>query len=241
MNDVTIWIMIEVILIFLVLSIIVAAQVGLANDLPDIEKFADAEDINTGDILGVGYRHCFAWFVTAWSFSVWTHTGIAWRDPVTNELFVLEAAYYDSPKYRGVFRIPFDQWIRINKNSYMCHLKLRYTGDGDTHKISENKINGVDANKMSDIFHEFEQIKILDSLNYKWYRFLRNEPYVEETLDRHFVCYEISILMLQRMGIYAKKKRCSSHFARDLIWRHIEMEPGYVYEDPVLIKFQRVF
>lgn len=217
MSETLVWVIIEVVIIYLILVVIVALVVNTTYDEPQVEKTVEESDINTGDILGVGYRHPFAWFVTAWSSSVWTHTGVAWRDPDTKQLYVMEAAIYDKP-YQGTFRIPFQLWLKINKRSRLCHLK--YTGPK------------LDERRMSEVFKPMEAIK-LSGFNWTWYRFLMRRPYVEEKLDRHYVCYEITIMLLQRMGIVQKTYMCSSYFARDVIWRHLEYEPGYGYEDPV--------
>lgn len=218
---IALFLVIEIVIIYLVLLIIVAAQVCLTSDLPAKEKVADPEDIQTGDILGVSYRHPLGWFITAWSSSYWHHTGVAWRNPLTNQLFVLEAARYKEP-YSGVFRIPFDQWLHINRRTYICHLRLNHTSTDLAQRIDSEYV-------------KLERIN-LDTLNWQWYRFLIRQPYVEEKLNRHYTCYEITIMLLQRLGIVKKEYTCGSYFASDIIWRHLPMEKGYVYEDPVLLK-----
>jgi hypothetical protein len=224
-----VWVIIQVIIVYLCIVLIVAAQVCITDDVPSLMKLSDPLDIRTGDILGIGYNNNpFAWFVTAWSSSVWTHTGLAWRDPDTNELYVFEAAHYGG-KYTGVFRIPYGTWLRINRRHKICH--LRYRGN------AFDSIEGV--RKMSSIFKTFELIK-LDSLNWTWYRLLMKRPYREESLQRHYVCYEITILLLQRLGIVRKQFTCSSYLPRDVIWRHLHMEPGHIYDNPVMVSPQRI-
>lgn len=200
--------------------IIIAAQVNLACDGTEKEVATDEYEIKTGDILGVGYTHAFGWFVTAWSASIWSHTGIAWRDPQTGELFVLEAAMYGK-KYRDVFRIPFRQWLRINRKHHLCHLRLR----GNTDRGLVDKLDRE--------FKKYEEGVKLDSFNPGWYRFLRTTPYREEELREKYVCYEITIAVLQAVGIFKKKSSCSSYFAGHIINRNIPTEHPYYYEDAV--------
>jgi len=208
----------QVVMIYLVVIIIVAIQVYLTYDMPKKQRQVQQADIQTGDVLGVSYRHLFGHLVTTWSGSIWHHTGVAWRCPSTNELYVFEAAIYGG-NYRGVFRIPFDIWLKINRRMHICHLRLE---------------GPIDTLELDNHFRSLEVIK-LDSLNWQWYRFLQTRPYVDETPRTHYTCYEITIMLLQRMNIVRKELACSSYFARDVVHRKLPMEEGYSYSEAILL------
>lgn len=217
-----VWILIEVTIIYLVLVAIVALQAYRACDFPTKSYYMDDHHIQTGDILGVGYRHPFGWFVTAWSSSIWSHTGIAWRHPRTQELYVLEAAVYNSRRrsadgtWRGVFRIPFRNWLRINRRHYRCHLRL-----------SGEKAPDL-AEKLDRAFAEFESCQ-LDYFNLGWVRFLRTQPYTEEPRRQRYTCNEITVATLQKAGVFQCVHDCSSYFAGQIVNRQIPTESNYAY------------
>lgn len=225
--DFVVLVVIQVVLIFLVLIVIATAQWAMADDLPTITQDVDPFDIQSGDLLVIGYRGVLGMFVTAWSFSKWTHSGVAWRDPQTGQLFVMEASRYGG-KYNNVFRIPFDLWLKINKKQHLCHLKLH------SKTPFEPTGEAISPYLMDEKFKELESI-YLDRINPEWYRLLLWRPYKEEVEPRPYTCYEITIMLLQRLGIMQKKYACSSYFARDVVWRHLHMEPNYFYSDPVLL------
>ena len=216
-----VWVIIDVVIIFTLLFLIFIIRLLLAEDYPDKIEPLDLSTIQTGDIIGAAYRRSHGYFVSFWSSSIWSHIGIAWRDPVNQELFILEAAVYKDPKYRGILKVPILDWVRFNRKGYMGVTRLRR---------AEN-VPPIDPTQMMQTFEEFQKIEI-DSFNWRWLRLLFKTPYTPER-QTHYTCYELSVLMLQEMGIVAKKHRCSSYFPGDIMSGNMEFVPGYSV-DPIV-------
>jgi hypothetical protein len=215
-----VWIIIDIVIVLTILFLVLVSRILLADDFPDqIEKF-DISTIRTGDIIGAAYRKTHGYFVRFWSSSIWSHIGVAWRDPVTNELFILEGAFYKNPNYKGVVKVPIKEWVRFNRKEYMGITRINFEGN-----------KNVDPNRMIEFFKNLQTFK-LDTFNWRWYRLLFKTPYNED-IQQHYTCYEISILLLQEMGIVSKKYKCSSYFPCDIMSGNIDLEPGCV-ADPIV-------
>ncbi len=218
------WLVIQVIIIYLIILALIAIQLTIVNDMPKFVQEVDPLTINTGDVLGVSYRNVFGYCITAATSSLWHHTGVAWRSPMTNELFVFESAQYDA-QYNSVFRIPFDLWVRINRKHHICHVRLM------------GKV--LDPLAMEQVCKELEQIR-LDTLNWEWYRFFLKRTYVDEPLKSHYTCYEVSIMCLHKVGVMVKQLTPSSYFPKDIIWCTIPLTAGYSYAEPILLTTRRI-
>ena len=200
-----------VLIVYAMIGLVVVAQVCLANDFPAQAMRARAENLATGDILCVGYRHLFGAFITAWSGSVWSHTGIAWRDK-GGKLFVLEAGNYGQ-NYNGVYAIPFALWLNINKSQHLAVLK-----------VSGN----FPSERLKDIFDEYLDVK-LDTYSHRWARFLVAKPFATVRKAESYTCFELTILVLQRAGVIAKHYRECSYFPRQIVACAFPCTPGFSY------------
>ncbi len=207
-----------VLIVCCVIVVFFLIQVASISDTPTTSVPIDPTLLQTGDLVGVSYHHLTGRMTTAWCSSLWGHTGIAWRAPDTNELFILETARYGRG-YNGIVRVPFDLWARINRRQKVCWLKLHNTGVG------------VDAGRMDTFFKQLQPAR--DVFNPDAARYLLRRPYKEQTVDeltKHRLnCYEVTIILLQKMGIVAKKYAYSSYSPGDIINRRIHMAPGYTY------------
>jgi hypothetical protein len=208
-----------IIMLFLLMILFISYRVMRAEDLPKRTEDLDPTTLETGDILGVGYRHPFGWFVTAWSSSVWSHCGIVWKDPVTSEPFVLEAAMYGG-KYNGMFKIPLAVWTSINRGSYLGLTRIRG--------------KPVDAKKLMNAFNARKRYVGLEAYNWKWYRLLTVKPFTEENRTK-YTCYEIVVSVLQDAGVLNKNSSCSSFFPTDIMEGKLEFVKGYTSEPPVTL------
>ncbi len=219
-NNIEKWIFIIAVIIimtFLIIIVMAAARVASANDYPIITEDFDPYKLKTGDILGVGYKHAFGWFVSGWSASVWSHCGIVYIDPSDKQIYVLEAAMYNEP-YKGVFKIPISIWLKVNKN----------------HHLGLSRIEGkpVDPGKLINAFTARKKYVELDSYNWRWYRLLFKKPYFEETRTK-YTCYELVISVLQDVGVMTKEYACSSYFPTNIMEGELEFEEGYSLAPPI--------
>jgi hypothetical protein len=215
------------IILFFVIFAFCSLRVTCADDVPDITVEFDPYSLRTGDILSVGYRQAFGWFVTGWSGSIWSHVGIVWVDPDNGEIFVLEAANYGG-NYKGVIKIPISRWTRINRKSYLGLSRLRG--------------RCPDSKALIEAFEKRKSYAKLESYNWRWYRLLYTTPYFEETRS-NYTCYELVITMLQDAGIMRKINACSSYFPLHITHGRIELEPGYRLLPPLLLdvtKFNKI-
>jgi hypothetical protein len=194
-------------------------RIFTSNDFKMETEELDPSTIETGDILCVGYNTIFGNFVRLWSHSVWTHVGLAYKDP-TGAIFVLEACHY--PDRNGILKVPLSVWIGWNKNAYLCVKRLRTIGDA--------KLN-VEA--LLTEFKRYEEIK-LDSFNWQWYRLLLTKKYQEpKMLSQHYTCYEVALNLLKAVGVVRKDYASSAYFPGDIVWGKFSTNPGFWYDHPV--------
>jgi hypothetical protein len=221
-----IWVIIEVIIIFAVLFVLLAAKVLTVRDYPSMTNDLDIDMLKTGDILGVSYPNPFGWFVTAWSDSIWSHVGIVWRDPQSNYPYILEAADYGG-KYTGLIVIPINEWLHINRHNLTGYMSINVSPD---------------ANLLMDNFKPLMKYG-LDAYNYNWIRLIQTRKYIPESFDIpnthdkkvRYVCYELAIMMLQNAGIVKKDLMPSSYFPKHIMYGHLPLEGTYEYSKTVLV------
>ena len=205
-------------LIFVVFAfLLVISLIRRYTTFDDPEKgiHIDPIELKTGDILGVGYSNVAGMFTSSFSRSVWSHTGIVWVDPDTNIRYILEGAMYPEKKYQGFMRIPFDNWYFYN-SCFICGI-CRYQGPPlDPHKVIKE-------------FSKFEGKVKLEGFNPSWGRFLVNKPYFPSQINDYYTCYEVTILMLQNLGIYQKILLHSSYFPKHIMNGYIPCENGFSF------------
>ena len=190
----------------------------MVNDYPEIQKSVSEIRFKTGDLLAVSYNNFFGSFVSAWSGLAWSHISFVYVD-LDSQVWIIEAARYK--KYKNVFMIPLQEWLEINKRHSIC-----YTG-----------YNGPDISD-SELLEAYKSIrnKKIESANYKWRRFLSKSVYDPEVYkSERFVCYELIIILLQRLNIVMKKYNPSAYWPGDIIYGRMDLEPGVRYADPILI------
>jgi hypothetical protein len=226
-----IWVIIEMIIIFLVLLLILATKILLVKDYPLTTSKLDYDSFKTGDIIGVSYTNPFGWFVTGWSNSIWSHIGVVWRDPNTNYPYVLEAANYGK-NYDGLITVPLNEWFRINKRNIIGYMSINISPDSE---------------KMMTHFESLKKYG-LDTYNINWIRLIQKQLYDSDKFDKpncidnktRYVCYELSIMMLQNVGVVEKKLMPSSYFPRDIMYGKLPLINNYQYSSTVLIDTQTI-
>ena len=208
-----------VVIVYMCIILILTARIQLTHDVPMTMAKLDVDMIRTGDILVVGYRHVMGMFVTTWSASEWSHTGIAYRDKA-GRLWVMEAANYYKP-YIGTFRIPFRDWLNINRKSHLGI--VRYRGP---------KAFPEDALDAAFRVYEGPSGMKLDTFNLSWHRFLQKEPYTEpfRGVKGPYTCYELTLILLQTIGVVDRINTCSSYTPGDIAWGRIHWADGHAYD-----------
>lgn len=207
-----------IIIIFLILIVFIAARITFVDDIPTIVEHLEPSTLKTGDIVATGYNNPFGGFVTAWSGSIWSHVGIIWVHPRTDQVFVLEAAMYGG-EYNGVFKIPLEIWISVNKKSYIGLIRIK---------------GRLDPLLLIRKFNERKSYVILDKYNLGWHRLLKKTPYYHE-IRKNYTCYELVVSVLQDCEVIKKLHTCSSYFPGDIMKSNIPLEEKYSYTCPVLL------
>jgi len=202
-------------LLFACLLIIAMIHRYTTFDDPPEAIHIDKCDLKTGDILGVGYSNLAGMFTSSFSRSVWSHTGIVWIDPDSKITYILEGAHYPLKEYKGFIRIPFDIWYFYN-SSFICGI-CKYNGPT------------LDPYKIICEFSKFEGKVKLEGFNPSWYRFLVNREHFDSKINKYYTCYEVTILLLQNLGIYKKEKLHSSYFPKHIMNNSIPCENGIFY------------
>ncbi len=196
----------------------------MCNDYPIIiNNNINNMNFNTGDMISVSYSHCFGSFVSAWSASVVSHPGIIYKKD-DGSIYIVEAAFYNK-EYRHVVMVPLVKWLKFNKRHEIFYSK--YSGP----KISDNK--------MEQTFEKFKKYK-LEKFNVGWIRLLKKTEYIELNKPR-YVCYEITIGMLQDLGIVKKKYAVNSYWPKHITYGELDYEDGIKYSSPLYIKDKNFF
>lgn len=217
---------ISLVIVFILVSflfLVTLFRMYEARDFPSKVESLDPNTIETGDILNVSYRRPFGYFIVFWSASIWSHIGTAYRDPQTNELFILEAGNYSS-EWNGIVKMPFKEWVKFNRK---CDLSIN--------RLQRNEFGKTNVDSTL-LLEEFENMKStrLQGISLDWYRLLLTEKYDGKIRDQA-TCYEISITLMQKAGVFQKKLSSNSYFPRNIVWCEIETEEGFKYEKPVMV------
>lgn len=201
---------------------LVYLRVTMVTDYP--QKAAAPVDLETGDILGVSYHNTLGSFVSFWSKSAWSHTGIVYKDP-QGKLFVIEAARYKNTHYEDVFCIPINEWLNLNKRTTMCISKYR-----------GKKISDALFQKAFSVVKD----KKLDKFSVRWARLLLTKDYDHDYKGREkLTCNEILVMLLQELEIVEKHRNPSSYWASDVVHGRLPFRNAYSYDKPLLIQDRR--
>jgi hypothetical protein len=123
-----------------------------------------------------------------------------------------------------VFCVPIEKWFRFNKN---CTLGLA--------RLQKSQCI---ATALRDNFNEIKSVK-LEKFNWNWVRLLRKRPYMtQNNSSTHYVCYEVTVKLLQMSGVYKKLYSASSYTPSDIMNGRVDMEDGYCYEPTLIVCYR---
>lgn len=219
--------------------LIVACVVGWAliqilatNDVPKTMEVLDPTKLQTGDVLTVSYPTMFGRMTTLVSGSVWSHTGIVYRDTDTGEVSVLEGAQY--PDRRGLFKIPMTDWIRFNRRARIGLNRLVTMMDRDTEAIHQRFNQRIDT-----AFQAVQSNTRLDRPGLSWARMLFKTKSGTKTKavqgPVQQTCHEITIATLQEAGVISNEYTPSSYRPSDILWKRVPLAPGHIYTEGVRV------
>lgn len=216
----------SIIILMLFLVLIAIVNIATSDDYAETAGYIESADLTNGDIVCVAYQNISGKFVSSFSNSIWSHTGIIWIDPKTNIKYVVEGSVYGCKKYRQFVRVPFETWLYFNRKSIIGY--KRYIGP---------ELNSYD---MEEVFLPYEKLCQLEGANIFWSRFLIKRDYYEYQINQKYTCIEYTIMILQKLGVYKKDKIYSSYLPCDIVNDMIPTNHGIKYEKVKQIKLQPV-
>lgn len=218
--------LISIIFYILIIFIVVIVILLLYNyysttDKPKIKNTnIDIDTLKSGDIVCVGYVHIFGKLVRGLTKSVWTHTGVIWKDQ-SGGVYVCE--FFTTKKRKtAVAKVPIEMWCKLNRK----HIKsvLRYNGP----KIEDSKFE--------DAIEKYGHSR-LNRFGLSWVRFLKNNKYSDVVKDE-YTCNEFTINLLQDINIYKKTLSSSSYLPYHIADNLIETVDSVTYDQPIQFDFK---
>jgi len=180
------------------------------------------ENIKSGDIFLVAYHKPQNLIGDLLMKVKFNHVSLAvWEK---GELYLIEYAnYFD--KYQGLLKIPYQRWIRFNKNTTILKNSISSTGEEreDNKEEREREDNKEEKEREKKILEYYYQNKdkmseFKGGWNMSWYRFLyKKNKYQPLDLSYQTTCTEIMVSMLMDSGIIKKEKALSDYHQSDFI------------------------
>lgn len=170
-----------------VLVILFLFQINYVKESKSLISLKTNQDYNlkTGDLVFVSYNNILGTLSKAWSNSKWTHVGIIYQEPLTNEYSILEVAEYNNPNFKkGVTQIPLNVWLELNKEFEIGYAKLQYE---------------IEPFILYEIFEKYKD-KSLYKLNYNP-RSLSRYVFPDKEKGTTLTCIEFIALLFQELNL----------------------------------------
>ena len=170
------------------------------------------ENIKSGDIFLVAYHKPQNLIGDLLMKVKFNHVSLAvWEN---GELYLIEYAnYFD--KYQGLLKIPYERWIRFNKNTTILKNSISSVGEKKRREKEEER-----EKKILEYYYENKDkmSKFKGGWNMSWYRFLyKKNKYQSIDLSYQTTCTEIMVSLLGDSGIVKKEKALSDYHQSDFI------------------------
>ena len=186
----------------LILLVLIIIRISFTNDSKGnyISLEEIPEDLKSGDLIFSSYKNMLGKAVKIWSGSKWTHVGILYKEPLTENLYVLEAAEYNNPNFeKGIIKVPIKAWLKLNEDCDITYKKIKTVIDtrkvyASFLKLKEKKLYKVDVSR-----------KTLKRILF---------PQKE---NKEITCIEFVVMMFQNMNIMNKNISSSFYSASDLL------------------------
>lgn len=191
-------------------------QFVMANDVPR-EKIVMIEDrLRTGDIVGTGNLTIDGWVVNTLTGSLWTHTGVIWRD-TDDKVYVIEITKFSKDRELGLVKVPFSAWYYKHRKDRRCHVRL----------VGEP----IDSDVFMEHFKEYEG-KRTHIVKLGWYRYF--VPSIFRAKRKNYTCFEMTLHLLKKIGVVKGDIEENNYYGGDIVWGRIPTVNGYRYQEPVM-------
>lgn len=202
-------------------------QIGWNNILGDDSSISR---LKTGDLLFVSYvKNPIKYnFIKFFANSVWTHVGIFYKDPISNEPYVTEAAIYYEPYCNNFVKIPYLKWLEYNRNQLIGVLPI--SKEVDVNKLLEERSKMKCIKNIKD-YH-------VQDLDISWIRFLfqRKKEWNMFKGRKGLTCHEFVIKLYKKLGIYTDEYTSSSYLPGCLFKKRIRTINGWYFKDPWILQ-----
>jgi hypothetical protein len=241
-------------ILFIFLFRVVTAKDEIRKSSTKSYPFSEIQDsLQTGDLVFVSYKNTLGYFMRGWAHSVWTHVGMIMRNG--EELYIMETADYSSVKEpfkdvlkeskdsrnretislkqfnkKGIFVVPFEIWKSLNKHHTISCVPL------ETPEAPQK----WDRRKLILEFWKIKQSK-LDEFGVGvgvWSKVLWKKKFKiqDQNEKQNITCFELIVKILQNANVAKKIYTPGSYYTGELANRKLELEPGFTFGKPYLIK-----
>jgi hypothetical protein len=145
--------------------------------------------------------------------------------------------YFNDDKYRGLIKVPFNKWYRINKRALFLHNKLTIKDDKDNKKRQEIK------KKILDFYLEYKgKMGEPKGFSRDWIRFwYPTKDYKPIEKFDNVICTEVLAFLLKEIRIVKKTKSVESYTPDSFIgMKDFDLEHQYSYKDHSLVKINEL-
>ena len=217
-------------LYFIFLYIYTWRNILVLKNITYPEKNLYKDEIKTGDIFLLGNKKKHKIFGDSIFMIKFIHPSIAlWEN---SNLYMIEFAIY--PDKEGLIKIPFQDWLRYNKNKKILRSALDIDNETryEREKIKENILSYYNLNK--------DKINSMNrNFDLSWIRFpLR----IKKELDiNNISCTEVLAKIIDASGIAKKDKGSSYYHQSDFIsLSGFILNNKFSYNNNYLCKFQHL-
>lgn len=203
------------------------------NQLNIPTKTLFRDNIKTGDVFLLDWQRANNIFIASFFKNSFMHPSIAvWEN---NDLFMIELInYFNDDKYKGLIKVPFNKWYRINRRAIILHNQL---------ELKEN-INREDIrDRILNFYLEYKgKMGTPNGFSLDWIRFWnpKKEYKPLEKFD-NIICTEVLSFLLVETGIAKKSKSLESYKPDSFIgMKDFDLEEGYSYDKHSLVKINEL-
>jgi len=224
----------------LVLSFLLYAKYLWTKDkiykIPTKNLYRD--NIKTGDILLLDWQRYNNIFISSLFGNSFMHPSIAlWEE---DDLYMIELInYFDDVKYKGLIKVPFNKWYRINKKALILHNKLTIKDENGTNKHVRKDLR----DKINNFYHEYKgRVGTPAGLRKDWIRFwYPGEKYQKIEKFDSIICTEIISFMLKETGVVEKDKSIESYTPDNFIgMNNFNTKRPFLYKEHYLVKIKEL-
>ena len=164
------------------------------------------DDIHSGDVFLLSYNNPMIIFVESLMGINFQHTAVAVKDK--GQLYIIEyAGYKDIDK--GVIKIPFSLWMKLNKNTYMLRNKIHFKNEEDEETLRREILKYFEITKTD---------KTLGGINPTWLRFMfPSNKYKGVNTNEEMICTEYTASVLIETGIALPSRGVEGFSPQDFI------------------------